>query len=53
MPQWIAWVPIVLLVLIVPFAFWVRSQIRKLDDRPPEHVRRPAARPNDEVGRLP
>jgi hypothetical protein len=31
MPSWVAWIPIVVLVLLVPFAFWVRWQIRKIN----------------------
>ncbi len=30
MANWIAWIPIVLLVCLVPFAIWVRWQVRKI-----------------------
>lgn len=29
-PKWLAWIPLVLLALIVPFSFWVRWQVRKI-----------------------
>ena len=30
MPAWVPFIPIVLLAVLVPFALWVRWQIRKI-----------------------
>ena len=31
LPKWMAWIPIVVLALLVPFALWVRWQVRKIN----------------------
>ena len=31
LPKWMGWIPIVALAILVPFALWVRWQVRKLD----------------------
>lgn len=30
MPKWMAYIPLVLLMIIIPFSFWVRWQVRKI-----------------------
>jgi hypothetical protein len=31
LPKWLGWIPIVALLVVVPFSFWVRGQVRKLN----------------------
>ena len=53
LPKWMGWIPIIVLALLVPFSFWVRWQIRKLnreeapfglERQPPEASKQPNAR---------
>jgi hypothetical protein len=31
LPKWMGWIPILVLAILVPFSFWVRWQIRKIN----------------------
>jgi hypothetical protein len=31
LPNWMGWIPIVVLVILIPFAFRVRWQVRKIN----------------------
>jgi hypothetical protein len=41
MPNWAPLVPIALLALIVPFALWVRWQVRKINREDPDGLGSP------------
>ena len=31
LPNWMGWIPIVVLAVLIPFSFWVRWQVRKIN----------------------
>ena len=31
LPNWMGWIPILILAILIPFSFWVRWQVRKIN----------------------
>jgi len=31
LPNWMGWIPIVVLAALIPFSFWVRWQVRRIN----------------------
>ena len=50
LPKWMGWIPIIVLALLVPFSFWVRWQVRKInrEEGPVGLERQPRGESSDE-----